>query len=89
MPTLATGLRELVRQLVHGAVKGGCVSTLVAEFVRHGLMNPLTVGALPSVCSQHRDFASVKKVVQFARSCGVELSDWAPQWAHPGLPQCQ
>ena len=57
MPTSTTGLGGLVRQLVPGAVKDGMASTLIAEFLRPGPVDPQKVGALLCECSQRCDFA--------------------------------
>merc|ERR1719346_836589 len=66
-----------MKQLVHLAVRAGLVSTLLAKFSHHGLLNSMSVGALVRECSEHRDFANVNKVGKLARSRGVELSDAA------------
>ena len=55
----------LMKQLVHMAVKGGSMSALITKLVRQGRLKPLTVWALRCQCSQHGDFASVKKVTPF------------------------
>ena len=49
-----SNLSEVAKQLVHMALKAGSVPPLLTKFAKHGLLNPLTVGAqypAPTCCS--------------------------------------